>query len=127
MSKFRQLVEDIIGQTEHNHLTTEQHALLDNLIRRATEEVDVSELSSAYYDDNPFDVEPQLKGGSGEWQYDEDELWDEGCRIAIDWLESDGAAQYLWDTLTPEQQDNEEFNNALTKEAIEYVNNQISR
>ena len=39
-------------------------------------------------------------------------------------LETDGVENYLWDYLTPEQQENEEFLAALTKESIDYIEKQ---
>lgn len=126
MSRFRQLVEDIVkpqqSTTVYQYLTPEHQVALDKEVENAEKWIDISELPTAYYDRNPFDVEPQLVGNSGGWFLeDESYLRDAAIDKVIEYIEADGASQYLWDNLTPKQQGNEEFDAILTKEAIEYL------
>lgn len=126
MSKFRQLVEDITNRPQqYSYLTPEHQKALDQQIEKAMDRIDVSELPSAYYDRNPYGVEPQLAGGSGNWFLnDEHDLWAAACELVEQEIQADGAVEYLWDLLTPEQQEDEEFNAILTKEALEYIQKQ---
>lgn len=127
MSQFRKLVEDIVKpqQFTYTYLTPELQKALDKEIEKAMQRINISELPGAYYNSNPYDVEPQLVGTSGEWALeDENELWKAGCDLMIKWIEADGATAYLWDYLTPEQQNDGEFEEALTKEAIDYIERQ---
>lgn len=128
MSKFRELVEDIVHpQPVYNYLTPVLQKALDSQIQKAMDRIDISELPGAYYDSNPYDVEPQLVGTSGGWFIDdESEVWNAACDLVIEWIEADGASEYLWDYLTPEQQDDDEFGAALTKEAVSYIQAQKS-
>lgn len=128
MSKFRQLVEDIRNpQLNYIYLTPEHQAALDKQIEEAMSDVDISELPSAYWDSNPYDVEPQLIGSSAGWELrNENELWDAACDIVIKYLEADGAVEYLYDMIPEDKQEDDEFNAALTKEAIQYIENQKS-
>ena len=128
MSKFRQLVEDIRNpQLNYIYLTPEHQAALDKQIEKAMSDVDISELPSAYWDSNPYDVEPQLIGSSAGWELrNENELWDAACDIVIKYLEADGAVEYLYDMIPEDKQEDDEFNAALTKEAIQYIENQKS-
>ena len=126
MSQFRKLVEDIVKpqQPVYTYLTPDLQKALDKEIENAMERVNIQELPSTYYDSNPYDVEPQLVGTSGGWFNDTDEPWDAGCDLLIEWIKADGAAQYLWDYLTLEQQNDEDFQTALTQEAINYIQTQ---
>ena len=129
MSKFRKLVEDITNpqsQTPaYTYLTPAQQTMLDKEVEKAMDWVDISELPSAYYDNNPYDVEPQLVGTSGGWFLnDEGELWDAGCDEVIKMLEVDGAVEYLWDLIQEDKKEDDEFNAALTQEAIQYLESQ---
>lgn len=127
MSKFRKLIEDIVKpeQTAYIYLTPALQQALIKEIEKAMDDVDISELPSAFYDENPYDVEPQLIGTSGSWFLDnEDDLWNAACDLVLQQIKADGAENYLWDYLTPELQDNEELQLDLTKEAIDYIEKQ---
>lgn len=125
MSKFRKLVEDIVKpQPVYTYLTPDLQKALDKEIEKATERVDIQDLPSTYYDSNPYDVEPQLVGSSGGWFNDTAEPWNAGCDLLIDWVKADGAAQYLWDLIPEDKQEDDEFDQALTQEAITYIENQ---
>ncbi|MBO4622489.1 MAG: hypothetical protein J5691_01245 [Bacilli bacterium] len=127
MSKFRQLVEDITKPQApaYTYLTPDHQALLDKEVEKATDWIDIRELPTAYYDNNPYDVEPQLIGTSGGWFLeDESYLWDAAIDIVIGWLEADGAVEYLYELIPADKQEDDEFNAALTKEAIEYLKNE---
>jgi hypothetical protein len=127
MSQFRKLVEEITKpqQSTYTYLTPALQQALYKEIEKAMDYIDISELPSAYWDPNPYGVEPQLIGSSAGWALkDEDDLWKAACDWMEKAVEADGAAQYLWDYLTPEQQDDEEFQIALTKEAINYIQTQ---
>ena len=58
-------------------------------------DVDVSDLSSYHYDDNPYGVDRELRGWSGEYVWDEDEEYTAKIEKAIDYLESDGVEGYF--------------------------------
>lgn len=127
MSKFRKLVEDIVKpQPTYQYLLPEYQAALDKQVMEAEDRIDISELPGAYYDSNPYDVEPQLVGTSGGWFLkDESELYKAACNLMIEWIKADGALQYLWDLIPEDKQDDEEFDAALTKEAIQYLESQL--
>ena len=125
MSQFRKLVEDIVKpQPVYTYLTPDLQKALDKEIEKAAEHVDIQDLPSTYYDSNPYDVEPQLVGSSGGWFNDTDEPWHAGCDLLIEWLKADGAVAYLWDLIPEDKQEDDEFNTALTQEAINYLETQ---
>lgn len=125
MSQFRKLVEDIVKpQPAYTYLTPDLQKALDKEIEKAAEHVDIRDLPSTYYDLNPYDVEPQLVGSSGGWFNDTDEPWNTGCDLLIEWLKADGAVAYLWDLIPEDKQEDDEFNTALTQEAINYLETQ---
>lgn len=125
MSQFRKLVEDIVKpQPVYTYLTPDLQKALDKEIEKAAEHVDIRDLPSTYYDSNPYDVEPQLVGSSGGWFNDTDEPWNAGCDLLIKWLKADGAVAYLWDLIPEDKQEDDEFNTALTQEAINYLETQ---
>lgn len=130
MSKFRLLVEELQEQAKNNSF--DKYKLLNPVfIERldkeiAQIEIDPSELDSAVYDHNPFDVEPQLIGSSGQWMYDDDEYYNAQINVLIDMLKEDGAVQYLWDLVPEEMQEDEEYDTLLTNEAIDYLESQKS-
>ena len=121
MSKFKELIEDVKNgnQIVYQFLTPEMR---DNLDKQISEiDIDPSELSSAVWNNNPYDVEPQLAGGSGMYEYDEDEYFNAQCEKMIYYITSDGAIQYLWDLIPEDKQEDDEYNDALTKEAEQYI------
>lgn len=125
MSQFRKLVEDIVKpQPVYTYLTLDLQKALDKEIEKAAEHVDIRDLPSTYYDSNLYDVEPQLVGSSGGWFNDTDEPWNAGCDLLIEWLKADGAVAYLWDLIPKDKQEDDEFNTALTQEAINYLETQ---
>lgn len=72
------------------------------------QDIDESELPSAYYDPNPYGVEDHLIGSSGCCVVDEDELYEAKKEQAIDKIKKDGA--YNWIDLDCDD-----------KEVIEYI------
>ena len=132
MSKFRKLVEDIINlkpQTMiYTYLTPEYQKALNKQVEKAADSIDISELPGAHWDPNPYGVEPQLIGSSAGWELtDENKLWDAALDKVIEWLEADGAVQYLYELIPENKQEDDEFNTALTQEAIQYLENQKSK
>ena len=125
MSKFRKLVEDIVTpQPVYTYLTPDLQKALDKKIEKAIEYVNIQDLPSTCYDPNPYNVEPQLVGSSGGWFNDIDEPWNAGCDLLIDWVKADSAVEYLWDLIPEDKREDDEFNQALTQEAITYIKNQ---
>lgn len=125
MSEFRRLVEDIINpQPVYTYLTPDLQNALDKEIGKALEYVDIQELPSTYYDPNPYNVEPQLVGTSGGWFNDTDEPYDAACDLLIEWIKADGVGEYLYDLIPEDKQEDDEFDQALTQEAITYIKNQ---
>lgn len=135
MSKFRSLVEEIINpEQKYIYLTPEMRNGIDYIISKRMDDVDPSELQSARWDNNPYGVEPQLRGGSGAWDYDEDELFNAASEDLIDAIESDGIFEYFLeyngciseDTIEDIEAKIDEiegYETALNNEAIEYIRN----
>lgn len=97
-------------------------ALKKELLKKVDEmEINVEELSSYHWESNPYDVETQLIGTSGEGQWDENEEWQEQIKKMKKYLEADGAGEYL--TLADDDWDNQDENdcNTLTNECINYL------
>lgn len=127
MSKFRELIEDIVKPEQSNYvyLTPILQQALIKEIEKAMDNVDISELPSAFYDPNPYGVESQLVGTSGSWFLNnENDLWNAACDLVLQRIKADGVENYLWDYLTPELQNDEELQQDLTKEAIDYIEKQ---
>ena len=120
MSNFRKLVEEI-KPVVYTLLTPEMQQLLEKHISEI--EIDPSELESAVWDSNPYDVEPQLALGSGDWNYNEDEYFNAQCEKMLEYIKADGAVQYLWDLVSEDKQDDSEYDEALTKEAEQFIEN----
>lgn len=59
------------------------------------QDIDESELPSAYYDPNPYGVEDHLIGSSGCWVADEDEVYEAQKEQAISKIKKDGAYECL--------------------------------
>lgn len=97
-------------------------ALKKELLKKVDEmEINVEELSSYHWESNPYGVEPQLIGTSGEGQWDENEEWQEQIKKMKKYLEADGAGEYL--TLADDDWDNQDENDCttLTNECINYL------
>lgn len=127
MSKFRKLVEDIVKpQPTYQYLLPEYQDALDKQVMEAEQWIDISELPGAYYDSNPYDVEPQLVGTSGGWFIDDEKVLGDAARTeVIKNLKADGAVEYLWDLIPEDKKEDDDFNTALTKEAIQYLESQL--
>lgn len=82
-------------------------------------EVDESSLDSARWDSNPYGVEPALAGGSGCWVYDDDDYYNAQLEKALDYIESDGAWEYIKDFCLDEDGDPDED---LNQKVIDYLN-----
>jgi len=131
MSQFRKLVEEIINQYK---LLTPQ--LQDGLIAFLEGlDIEVSELSSAVWNSNPYDVEPQLAGGSGTYDYDENEYRAAQIKKAIEYIEADGAIEYLWNLIPKEikaldkedPQKLDAYSEVLDKEALDFLNKELAK
>lgn len=97
-------------------------ALKKELLKKVDEmEVNVEGLSSYHWESNPYGVESQLIGTSGEGQWDENEEWQEQIKKMKKYLEADGAGEYL--TLADDDWDNQDENDCttLTNECINYL------
>ena len=82
-------------------------------------EVDESSLDSARWDSNPYGVEPHLAVGSGCWVYDDDDYYNAQLEKALDYIESDGAWEYIEDFCLDEDGDRDED---LNQKVIDYLN-----
>lgn len=89
-------------------------------------DIDVEELDSYYWDSNPYCVEEELTGSSGCGVWDDAEERQAQITKLIEWLESDGAGEYL--TLSPDDWDSEDDNDCttLTNECITYLSSFLS-
>mgnify|MGYP000628676128 FL=1 len=97
-------------------------ALKKELLKKVDEmEVNVEGLDSYHFEKNPYGVETQLIGTSGEGQWDENEEWQEQIKKMKKYLEADGAGEYL--TLADDDWDNQDENDCttLTNECINYL------
>ena len=97
-------------------------ALKKELLKKVDEmEVNVEGLDSYHWESNPYGVESQLIGTSGEGQWDENEEWQSKISKMKKYLEADGAGEYL--TLADEDWDNQDDNDCttLTNECINYL------
>ena len=94
-------------------LTEEQKKLLMDWVNE--QDIDASELPSYHYDKDPYGVDPELRGWSGCYEWDEDEWTERAIEEAVEKLESDG-----WDMYFDYDEDTEDPAE-LTKEAIEYL------
>lgn len=96
--------------------------LKKELLKKVEEvEVDVSQLNSYHIDHNPYGVEQQLIGTSSSGVWDENEEWQEQIKKMKNYIEADGAGEYL--TLSEEDWDNHDENDCttLTNECINYL------
>lgn len=82
-------------------------------------EVDVTKLDSYHWESNPYGVELQLVGTSGEGMWDENEEWQEKIKKAKKWIEADGANNYL--TLADDDYDEDGDCDTLTQECINFL------
>jgi len=112
---------------EYIYLTKELQNKLDNAIEQCENYVNYEELNSRKWNSNPYDVEPELVGTSGCYEYDDDEVALEEYKILKQWIEKDGIENYieLSPELSEEQQDDETLMEILNKEAINYLETQI--
>lgn len=97
-------------------------ALKKELLKKVDEmEINVEELSSYHFEKNPYCVEPQLIGTSGEAQWDENEEWQAKIQKAKKYLSEEPAYELL--TLADEDydDDNQEDCTTLTNECINYL------
>lgn len=97
-------------------------ALKKELLKKVDEiEINIEELNSYHFEKNPYGVESQLIGTSGEGQWDENEEWQEQIKKMKKYLEADGAGEYL--TLADDDWDNQDENDCttLTNECINYL------
>ena len=62
------------------------------LNKAETIDIDVSELESYHWDDNPYGLEPALACGSACGVWDEEEEWKEQCKLLAEWVKADEAA-----------------------------------
>ena len=95
-------------------LTDEQKKEIKEWVSKI--DFDIEDLQFAYYDSNPYALEEPLNRGSGQWVYDEDEVWEVQKEFAINYLETDGGvfSYFSWTY-------DEDVAEQLTKEAVEYI------
>lgn len=97
--------------------------MLDETIKKEllnkaeTIDIDVSELESYHWDNNPYDLEPALARGSACGVWDEDEEWKEQLRTLADWVKADGLGEYA--TLA----DDEDLDGQMSLEAYNWLMN----
>lgn len=122
MSKFRELVEDqvqqVIQQKEPVLLTDDIKAKVLEAVNKI--DVDLEDLSSARYDSNPYGLEPHLAWGSGEWDYDEDEMFAKQIDKFIDYMKADGIYEYI--DMPEEQMNDTSYINRLQTEIEVWLN-----
>lgn len=97
-------------------------ALKKELLKKVDEmEINVEELSSYHFEKNPYCVEPQLIGTSGEGQWDENEEWQAKIQKAKKYLSEEPAYELL--TLADEDYDDDDQEDCttLTNECINYL------
>lgn len=82
-------------------------------------EIDESSLNSSRWDSNPYGVEPWLAVGSGCWVYDDDDYYNAQLEKALDYIESDGAWEYIKDFCLDKDGDPDED---LNQKVIDYLN-----
>ncbi len=82
-------------------------------------EIDESSLNSSRWDSNPYGVEPHLAVGSGCWVYDDDDYHNAQLEKALDYVESDGAWEYIKDFCLDKDGDPDEV---LNQKVIDYLN-----
>lgn len=84
-------------------------------------EINVEELSSYHWESNPYGVESQLIGTSGEGQWDENEEWQAKIQKAKKYLSEEPAYELL--TLADEDYDDDDQEDCttLTNECINYL------
>lgn len=97
-------------------------ALKKELLKKVDEmEINVEELSSYHWESNPYGVESQLIGTSGEGQWDENEEWQAKIQKAKKYLSEEPAYELL--TLADEDYDDDDQEDCttLTNECINYL------
>ena len=82
-------------------------------------EIDVSELDSYHWDNNPYDVEPALAWGSACGVWNEDEEYSEQCRTLAEWVRADGLGAYV------DLADDEDEDGQMSLEAYNWLMNLI--
>ena len=96
-------------------LSETQKLDVKGVVNLMTDFVDVEELPSARYVRNPYGVDPELIGSSSCWEYDEDDMLNAACELAIERLTDEGLDAYLnWDEI-----DNDD--GTLLKEVVAYI------
>lgn len=97
-------------------------ALKKELLKKVDEmEINVEELSSYHWESNPYGVESQLIGTSGEGQWDENEEWQAKIQKAKKYLSEEPAYELF--TLADEDYDDDDQEDCttLTNECINYL------
>lgn len=97
-------------------------ALKKELLKKVDEmKINLEELKSYHFEKNPYCVEPQLIGTSGEGQWDENEEWQAKIKKAKKYLSEEPAYELL--NLADEDWDNQDDNDCstLTNECINYL------
>lgn len=80
-------------------------------------EIDVSELESYHWDNDPYGLEPALACGSACGVWDEDEEWQEQCKLLAEWVKADGLCEHA--TLA----DDEDLDGQMSIEAYNWLMN----
>ena len=97
-------------------LTEKQKTEIVQFVTKTQDSVDIEDLRSAKYDSNPYGVEPELVGSSGGFDWDDDELWNASCELAVKWLKADGLGGYFnWDEI------DDDNDGVLLNEVVDYI------
>ena len=90
------------------------------LNKAETIDIDVSELESYHWDNNPYDLEPALACGSACGVWDEDEEWEEKIKKLVYYIQSDGVGEYCKLSDNEHEKDNQD--KELSHQAINWLN-----
>lgn len=85
------------------------------LDKAETIDIDVSELESYHWDNNPYDLEPALALGSAGGVWEEDEEYSEQCKLLAEWVIADGLGEYV------DLADDEDLDGQMSLEAYNWL------
>lgn len=106
-----------VRRVAFSDLTLEEIDKVENFVQDL--EIDERSLDSVRWDSNPYGLEPQLAVGSGCWVYDDDDYYNAQLEKALDYVESDGAWEYIKDFCLDKDGDPDEV---LNQKIIDYLN-----
>jgi hypothetical protein len=85
------------------------------LNKAETINIDVSELESYHWDNNPYDLEPALSCGSAGGVWEEEEELKEQLKTLADWVKADGLGEYV------DLADDEDLDGQISLEAYNWL------